>query len=291
MNAAPGDSSVPPVAWDVVVRPAKRWLDLGLGEVWRYRDLVKLFIRRDFVSQYKQSILGPLWMVIQPLLTSLVYALFFAGVAGLSTGGLPKLLFYLSGQVVWGYFAAVLTVTSDTFIANANIFGKVYFPRLVMPVSVLLSQLLQFFLRTGIFLVFMAWYAFRGANIAPTATLAWLPLALLILMSLALGLGLLCSALTAKYRDLRFLLAFGVQLLMFTTTAVLPLAAMPSARHRELVLANPMSPVIECFREALLGAGGFNPADLVYSGVFAVTALVVGLLAFTRVERNFMDTV
>lgn len=291
MNPVAPETAPSPVAWDVVIRPAKRWLDLGLGEVWRYRDLVKLFVRRDFVSQYKQSILGPTWMIIQPLLTSLVYALFFAGVAGLSTGTLPKLLFYLSGQVVWGYFAAVLTVTSDTFIANANIFGKVYFPRLVMPVSILLSQLLQFFLRTGIFLCFLAWYAFRGADIAPSATLAWVPVALLIQMALAIGLGLLFSALTSKYRDLRFLLAFGVQLLMFTTTAVLPASAIRSEGHRELVLANPMSPIIECFRKGWLGAGDFHPGDLVYSGTCAAVALVVGLLAFTRVERTFMDTV
>jgi lipopolysaccharide transport system permease protein len=280
-----------PSSWDVVIRPARGWLDLGLRDLWRYRDLIRLFVRRDVVAQYKQTILGPAWMVLQPVLTAVVFALIFGGMAGLSTNGLPRLLFYLSGQVVWGYFASVLTVTSDTFIANAHIFGKVYFPRLVMPVSVLLSQLIQFGLRLAVLAGFMVWYACRGAVFAPTATLIWLPLALLVMMGLALGLGILFSAMTSKYRDLRFLLAFGVQLLMFTTTAVLPLAAMPSDRHRLFVLANPMTPVIECFRQALLGAGDFHPAHLLHSGAVAVVAILLGLLFFTRVEREFMDTV
>lgn len=280
-----------PEKWAVEIRPNASWLDLSLRDLWTYRDLVRLFVRRDVVAQYKQTILGPIWLVLQPLLTTLVFTIFFGNVAGLSTAGLPKLLFYLSGQIVWGYFAAVLTATSDTFIGNANLFGKVYFPRLAVPVSVLFSQLFQFGLRFLIFLGFFAWYFFRGASIHPTSALLAFPLALLVMMGLALGLGILFSALTAKYRDLRFLLAFGVQLLMFTTTAVYPLSAMASAKYRLLVLANPMTAVIECFRAAFLGAGDFHPAHLAYSAVFAGFVLVVGVLSFTRIERNFMDSV
>ena len=290
MNAPPPAGNLPET-WAVEIRPNASWLDLSLRDLWTYRDLIRLFVRRDVVAQYKQTILGPIWLVLQPLLTTLVFAVFFGNVAGLSTAGLPKLLFYLSGQIVWGYFAAVLTATSDTFIGNANLFGKVYFPRLAVPVSVLFSQLFQFGLRLLIFLGFFAWYFFRGASIRPTSALWALPLALVVMMGLSLGLGILFSALTAKYRDLRFLLAFGVQLLMFTTTAVLPLSAMASARYRLLVLANPMTAVIECFRHAVMGAGDFRPAHLLYSAGVALLVLVAGVLSFTRIERNFMDSV
>ena len=290
MNAPPPAENLPD-KWAVEIRPNASWLDLSLRDLWTYRDLIRLFVRRDVVAQYKQTILGPIWLVLQPLLTTIVFTVFFGNVAGLSTAGLPKLLFYLSGQIVWGYFAAVLTATSDTFIGNANLFGKVYFPRLAVPVSVLFSQLFQFGLRILIFLGFFAWYFFRGASIRPTSALWALPLALLVMMGLALGLGILFSALTAKYRDLRFLLAFGVQLLMFTTTAVLPLSAMTSARYRLLVLANPMTSVIECFRQAVMGAGDFRPAHLLYSAGVALLVLVAGVLSFTRIERNFMDSV
>lgn len=280
-----------PEKWEVEIRPNASWLDLSLRDLWTYRDLIRLFVRRDVVAQYKQTILGPIWLVLQPLLTTIVFTIFFGNVAGLSTAGLPKLLFYLSGQIVWSYFAAVLTTTSDTFIGNANLFGKVYFPRLAVPVSVLFSQLFQFGLRFLIFLGFFAWFFFRGDSIHLTSALWAFPLALLVMMGLALGLGILFSALTAKYRDLRFLLAFGVQLLMFTTTAVYPLSAMTSAKYRLLVLANPMTSVIECFRLAFMGVGDFSLAHLAYSAVFAGIVLVIGILFFTRIERNFMDSV
>lgn len=292
--AKPGDTSLDedlPEKWEVEIRPGSSWLDLSLRDIWTYRDLVRLFVRRDVVAQYKQTVLGPIWLVLQPLLTTLVFTIFFGNIAGLSTDGLPKLLFYLSGQIVWGYFAAVLTVTSDTFVSHAHIFGKVYFPRLVVPVSVLFSQLFQFGLRILIFLCCFAIFFFRGASVHFTLVLWVFPLALLVMMALSLGLGILFSAMTAKYRDLRFLLAFGVQLLMFTTTAVYPLSAMTSAKYRLLVLANPMTSVIECFRQAFLGGGDFHSAHLVYSAGFALVVLAVGILSFTRIERNFMDSV
>ena len=292
--AKAGDTSldeVLPEKWEVEIRPSSSWLDLSLRDIWTYRDLVRLFVRRDLVAQYKQTVLGPIWLVLQPLLTTLVFTIFFGNIAGLSTDGLPKLLFYLSGQIVWGYFAAVLTVTSDTFVSNAHIFGKVYFPRLVVPVSVLFSQLFQFGLRIFIFLCFFAVFFFRGAAVHFTPVLWVFPLALLVMMALSLGLGILFSAMTAKYRDLRFLLAFGVQPLMFTTTAVYPLSAMTSAKYRLLVLANPMTSVIECFRQAFMGGGDFHPAHLAYSAGCALVVLAVGILSFTRIERNFMDSV
>lgn len=290
MTIEPANEKLPD-RWKVEIRPEAGWLDWSLRDLWTYRDLVRLFVRRDIVAQYKQTILGPIWLVLQPLLVTAVFTIFFGNVAGLSTAGLPKLLFYLSGQVVWGYFAAVLTATSDTFVSNAYLFGKVYFPRLVVPVSVLLSQLFQLGLRVLIFLGFCAHFYFRGAAIHLSSALLALPLALLVMMALGLGLGILFSSMTAKYRDLRYLLAFGVQLLMFTTTTVYPLSAMTSARYRLLVLANPMTAVIECFRQAFMGAGDFHPGYLLYSAIFAVAALGVGILSFSRIERNFMDSV
>jgi len=286
----PSSTEALPEKWDVEIRSNASWLNLSLRELWAYRDLVRLFVRRDIVAQYKQTILGPIWLVLQPLLTTIVFTIFFGKVAGLSTGGLPKLLFYLSGQIVWGYFSMVLTVTSSTFVTNAHIFGKVYFPRLAVPVSILFSQLFQFALRLLIFLAFFAWFFFRGAAIHWTSGLLLFPVAVGVMMGLSLGLGILFSAMTAKYRDLRFLLAFGVQLLMFTTTAVYPLSSM-SPRYRLLVLANPMTSIIECFRHAFMGSADFQPVHLLYSAVFALVILFIGLLSFARIERNFMDSV
>lgn len=283
------DESAKP--WSVELRPDSPFWKVSLRDLWVYHDLVYLFVRRDIVSQYKQTILGPIWLVIQPLLTTLVFTVFFGHVAGLSTAGLPKLLFYLSGQVVWGYFASVLTVTSDTFVGNANLFGKVYFPRLAVPVSVVFSHLFQFVLRLAIFLGIVLAYALRGAPVRMTAAGMALPLALFVMMSLALGLGILFSSLTAKYRDLRHLLAFGVQLLMFSTTAVYPVSAIASPGYRWLVLANPMTPVIECFRKAFLGTGDFQWTHLLCGAGISAGILALGILVFSRIEKNFMDSV
>lgn len=283
--------SPPGTRWGVELRSVSSWWKLSLRDLWVYRDLVYLFVRRDIVAQYKQTLLGPIWLVLQPLLTTIVFTVFFGNVAGLSTAGLPKLLFYLSGQVVWGYFASVLTVTSDTFVGNAGLFGKVYFPRLAVPVSVVLSHLFQFALRLAIFLGITLLYALRGAPVRMTSAWMALPLALLVMMSLALGLGILFSSMTAKYRDLRHLLAFGVQLLMFSTTAVFPASAITSPGYRLLVLANPMTPVIECFRKAFLGTGDFQWIHLLCGAGISAAILVLGVLTFSRIEKNFMDSV
>ncbi len=276
--------------WDVVLRPQAAWLDLHLRDLWRYRDLVLLFIRRDFVAQYKQTVLGPIWFVLQPLLATLVFTVVFGAMAGLSTDGLPKLLFYLSGQIVWGYFAGVLNSTSTTFVSNAHIFGKVYFPRLAVPVSITLSEMIQFGLRLAFFACFWVGFYWSGSGIRPTAALWLLPVLLMIMAALALGLGIIFSALTTKYRDLRFLLTFGVQLLMYTTPAIFPLSTL-HGNYRLIMLVNPMTPIIEAFRYATMGVGTCEPLHLAYSAIFAVVVLFIGVMLFTRVERNFMDTV
>lgn len=272
------------------MRPHSGWFDLHLMDLWRYRDLVGLFIWRDFVSQYKQTILGPLWFILQPLLTTIVFTVVFGNIAGLSTDGLPKILFYLSGQVVWGYFSGSLTATSTTFVSNAHIFGKVYFPRLTVPVSIVISQLIQFALRLVLFIAFLVYFALHGADVRLTSTLWLVPVLVLIMAALALGLGIVFSSMTTKYRDLRFLLQFGVQLLMYATPVIYPLSSI-GGRYRWLIQANPMTPIIETFRSGFLGAGTFNWWYLAYSAGFALAALFLGTVIFTRVERTFMDTV
>ena len=290
-TAEPTDSrSSPPARWDLVLRPRSRWLDLRLGDLWRYRDLVWLLVRRDFVSQYKQTLLGPLWIVLQPLLTTVVFVVIFGNIAGLGTDGLPKDLFYFSGQVVWGYYSAVLIAASNTFVGNANIFGKVYFPRLAVPLSTTLSTLIKFALQFGFFLAFFLFYWWRGGNVHFTSAAALLPVLVLIMAAQALGLGILFSAVTTKYRDLRLLLDFGVRLMMYATPAIFPLSSV-SEEWRWVFLANPMTPVIETFRQGFLGAGTLVWGGLAYSAAFSFVALVVGTLLFHRVEKNFMDTV
>lgn len=283
-------TQLPPPAWDLVIQPQSAWFDLHLGDLWRYRDLIGLFVWRDFVSQYKQSILGPVWFLLQPLLSTIVFTVIFGNIAGLSTDGLPKILFYFSGQVVWDYFSGALTATSTTFVSNAHLFGKVYFPRLAVPVSIVISQLLQFGLRLTFFLAFLFYFWWRGAAVHLTAAVLLLPVLLAIMAALALGLGIVFSSLTTKYRDLRFLLTFGVQLLMYATPVIYPLSSMPG-RYRLLILANPMTPIVEAFRYACMGTGSFTAWQLAYSAGFAAVVLLLGILLFTRVERNFMDTV
>lgn len=277
--------------WDLVIRPRSGWLDLHLADLWRYRDLVLLFIRRDFVAQFKQTILGPVWFVIQPLLTTIVFTVVFGNIANLSTDRLPKVLFYLSGNVVWMYFSGVLMATSNTFVGNAHLFGKVYFPRLAVPLSITLSMLLKFGLQVLFFLCFWIYFALTGAAIRFTWA-AWLfPLLVLIMAGQALGLGIIFSSLTTKYRDLRFLLDFGVRLAMYATPVIFPLSSITGGRLRLVLLVNPMTPIIETFRLGFLGQGVLHWGWLGYSAGFAVVSLLVGVVAFNRVERTFMDTV
>lgn len=276
--------------WTMVIRPRRSWFDLRLDELWAYRDLVALFVWRDFVAQYKQTILGPLWYLIQPILTTVTFTLVFGRLAGLSTDGVPDFLFYMAGAVVWSYFSACLTKTANTFTGNAAIFGKVYFPRLAVPVSMLFSNLIAFAIQLGLFVAFLAYYMLSGAAVAPTIWLLAIPLLLLLMAVLGLGIGIIVSSLTTRYRDLQFLVAFGAQLLMYATTVIYPLSAVPE-KYRWVLVANPMTPVVETFRYAFLGQGTVELMHLAYSGVFALAVLALGVVLFNRVEQTFMDTV
>jgi lipopolysaccharide transport system permease protein len=279
-------------SWDLIIKPKDNWLDLHLDDLWRYRDLLWMFVRRDFVSVYKQTILGPLWFFIQPLFTTLVFTIVFSGMAQIPTDGLPPMLFYLAGTTAWNYFSACLTKTSTTFTANAGIFGKVYFPRLITPLSVVVSNLVQFGIQFLLFLAFLIYYLVTGAAIHPDwLGILWLTPVLLVIMGLlGLGCGIIVSSLTTKYRDMQFLVGFGIQLLMYGTPVIYGLASIPE-KYRPWVQANPMTPIIECFRSVYLGSGHWSAATLLYAVAFTVVTLVLGLLIFHRVEKTFMDTV
>jgi lipopolysaccharide transport system permease protein len=276
--------------WTLVIRPKARWFDLHLADLWRYRDLVTMFVWRDFVSTYKQTILGPLWFIIQPVLTTLTFTLIFGNIAKLSTDGLPKILFYMSGITAWNYFSDCLTKTSETFSANANIFGKVYFPRLAVPASIVISNLIKFCIQLGLFLVFYFYFLAKGTDIRPTSALLLMPLLLILMAALGLGSGIIVSSLTTRYRDLRYLVQFGTQLLMYSTPVIFPLSKLPE-QYRWIMLANPMTPVIETFRYAFLGTGDFSWVLLGFSAAITAIILFVGILLFNHVEKTFMDTV
>lgn len=278
-------------AWDMIISPKRNLFDLRLGELWRARDLIMLFVRRDFVSVYKQTILGPLWYLIQPLLTTVVFTVIFGNIAKLPTDGLPSFLFYMSGTVVWAYFASCLTKTSETFVGNANLFGKVYFPRLAVPGSILISNLITFLIQFAFFLAFILYFVLTGTAIQVNwLWIALSPILLLMMAGLGLGLGIIVSSLTTKYRDLRFLVQFGVQLLMYATPVIYPVSSIPQ-RFQWIIQANPMTPIVEAFRFAFLGAGTVDVYHLLYSFGFMLVVVFVGSIIFNRVEQTFMDTV
>lgn len=277
--------------WDLEIQPESGFFDLNWRELWQYRDLILLFVRRDIVSTYKQTILGPLWFFVQPILTTLTYVIIFGNIAGISTGGVPKLLFYLAGITLWNYFQECLMKTSDTFILNQNLFGKVYFPRLAVPISIVISNLFKFLIQLVLFLV--AWIYFllqTDSTIQPNATLLLFPFYILLMSGLGFSFGTLISSLTTKYRDLRFLIQFGVQLLMYGTPIVYPLEIVPD-KYRLLLMANPITSVVEAFKYSFLGQGYFSWFGLGYSLIFMVICLLLSILVFNRVEKTFMDTV
>lgn len=276
--------------WSLVIHPQRAWWDLRLGELWRYRDLIWLFVWRDFVAYYKQTILGPLWYLIQPILTTMVFTVIFGNIAKLSTDGLPPFLFYLAGNTVWTYFAACLTSTSNTFTTNAGLFGKVYFPRLSIPVSIVISNVISFGIRLLVFLGFLVYFVLAGSKISPNLWILSLPLLILLMAGMGLGLGIIISSLTTKYRDLQHLVAFGVQLLMYGTPVIYPISSI-DAPWRLIFLANPMTPVMEVFRLAFLGTSSLDPVYLAYSAAFVVVVMLIGILIFNHVETTFMDTV
>ena len=276
--------------WDLIIKPQRAWWDLRLKQVWTYRDLVMLFVWRDFVSNYKQTILGPLWFLIQPILTTLIFTVIFGNIAALPTDGLPQFLFYFSGTVIWSYFAECLKKTSDTFIANAPIFGKVYFPRLTIPVSVLISNLITFAIQFGLFLAFLVYFRLQGAQVHLTNWVLLLPFLLLLLAGHSLGFGIIISSLTTRYRDLRYLVSFSIQLWMYATPVIYPVSAIPE-EWRWIANINPITPIVETFRLAFLGAGTADIVMLAYSLIFMLVVFFIGALIFNRVEANFMDTV
>ncbi|MCJ7694349.1 MAG: ABC transporter permease [Anaerolineaceae bacterium] len=276
--------------WDLIISPRKKWWDLQLRDVWHYRDLIALFVRRDFVSYYKQTILGPLWFLIQPLMTSIVFTVIFGNIAGLPTDGLPQMLFYMSGTVLWGYFASCLNGTASTFIGNAHLFGKVYFPRLVTPISIIISNLITFAIQFLFFLAFLLYFFLRGADVKLTKWALALPILLILMAGLGLGFGIIISSMTTKYRDLQHLVGFGVSLWMYGTPVIYPVSSIPE-RWRWVADVNPVTPIIETFRAGFLGAGDASWLSLLYSAGFMLVVLLVGIVIFNRVEKTFIDTV
>jgi lipopolysaccharide transport system permease protein len=276
--------------WTTKITPHRGWLDWRLNQLWRYRDLISLFVWRDFVAAYKQTILGPLWHIIQPLFTTIMFTVIFGKIAKLPTNGVPPFLFYLAGTVSWSYFANNINKTANTFVGNSALLGKVYFHRLVIPISIAISNLISFAIQLGIFLVFLAIYWFKGTNVHFTGWIFCMPLFLLMLAGYGLGGGIIVSALTTRYRDLNVLVAFGVQLLMYATPVILPMSAMP-ANYRWVLQYNPLTPIVEGFRLAFLGAGDVTVMQLGISFGVMLAVLAVGLMLFTHVEKTFMDTV
>lgn len=276
--------------WDLEIKPNERLLSLHLKDVWDYRDLLWLLVRRDFVSFYKQTILGPLWFFIQPLLTTIMFTLVFGKMGNFSTDELPQPLFYLAGITAWNYFSDCLTKTSTVFVSNANLFGKVYFPRLIMPLSIVASNLVRFGVQFLLFLIVLAFYAVKGANVHFTWAVCLFPVIVLLMAALGLGAGLIFSAMTTKYRDLAFLLVFGVQLLMYATTVIYPLSA-AGPKYRWLIEANPMTSLLETFRYGFLGKGTFTWGALGYTSLITMVVVIAGTLIFNKVGKDFIDTV
>ncbi len=276
--------------WTSILNPKTGWFDLNLRELFRYRDLVTLFVRRDFVAYYKQTVLGPAWFILQPLFTTVVFTVIFGKIASLPTDGTPAMLFYMSGVVCWNYFADCLNKTSNTFVSNAGIFGKVYFPRLVVPVSVVISNLVTFAIQFTLFLLFIFYFRFEGVRLAFSPFVFFLPLLLLQMAMLGLGMGIIISSLTTRYRDLSFAVGFGVQLWMFATPVVYPLSSVPG-KAKWFYYLNPMTSVIESFRAVMLGSSPVDFINFFWSMGFALVILFAGIVLFSRVEKNFMDTV
>ena len=279
--------------WDLEIKPTGSLFDLKLKDIWHYRDLLLLLVRRDFVSFYKQTVLGPLWFFVQPIITILVYNLIFSNLAGIKTDEIPGPVFYLAGTIIWNYFADCLTKTSTVFKDNSAMLGKVYFPRLIMPLSIVFSNLIRFGVQFILFIVLLLYYIIAGYPIAPNAYLLLFPILILMIAALGLGFGMIISAATTKYRDLAFVVSFGVTLLMYTTTVIYPLSEVVKKynNYSWLIKFNPLTAVIETCRYGFLGKGSFSWDLLLYSGVFTVVILFIGIVVFNKVEKTFVDTV
>lgn len=277
--------------WTLVIKPHHKLWSFDLGEIWRYRDLIKLFVKRNIVVQYKQTVLGPLWYLIQPVLTVIMNMVVFGGIAKMSTDGVPQALFYMAGNVCWFYFADCLNQTASTFTTNQNMFGKVYFPRLVVPIATVLSNLLRFGIQLGLFVVIYLYFLLNGSDIHLTWFIVLFPLFIVMLAGLGLGFGILVSSMTTKYRDLSILFTFIVQLWMYATPIVYPISIVSEGTLRTLIMANPMTSIIEAFKFATIGQGYFSWWALGYSFAFTSILLMISVVVFNKVQRSFMDTV
>ncbi len=276
--------------WDSIITSGRGYLDFNIKELWRYRDLLMLFVKKDIITVYKQTILGPLWFVIQPMLTSLMFLLIFNNIAKISTGAIPPILFYLAGTTLWNYFSDTLNVTSKTFTENASVFGKVYFPRIILPLSKVVSGLIKFLIQFSLFAVILLYYIFIDKSITPNWYILLAPLWLLLIVLLSFSIGIIITALTTKYRDLIFLIGFGVQLAMYATPVIIPLSEV-HGNKKIFFLINPLTSLFEAIKYGLLGKGTFYINWLAYSTLFTMVFLVLGIIIFNKVEKRFIDTV
>lgn len=277
--------------WDLIIKPQSSLFDIPWRDIWRYRDLLVMFVKRDIITVYKQTILGPIWFVVQPILTTAIYIVVFGNIAQISTDGMPKTLFYLCGIVIWNYFAESFNQTASTFNQNAAIFGKVYFPRLISPIAKVTSALIKFFIQFAFLMVIYFYFIFTGNEaIHPNMNVFLIPVYVIMMAGLGLGFGIVFTSLTTKYRDLTFLVGFGVQLLMYATPVIYPVSTIPE-KYKPFILANPMSSIVEGFKYALLGTGNFSWYNLGYSFTFMVVLLFVGVIIFNKTEKSFIDTV
>ena len=276
--------------WTTVLKPKHNLFDLNLKELFAYKDLIFLFVKRNFVTKYKQTILGPLWLIISPVLTTLMYVLVFGNIAGLSTDGTPQMAFYMSGNLLWTYFAYCVNQTSNTFVANAGIFGKVYFPRLVTPISTVLTGLLDLTIQFGLFVIILIIYALTGTTISINPWVLLTPVLILQLAMLGMGVGIIVSSLTTRYRDLTILVTFGIQLWMYATPVVYTAGLIPE-KYISIYMLNPMSPIMECWRSAVIGSGKFLWGYWGISWIITLIVLFVGVILFSKIEKTFMDTV
>ena len=281
--------------WTTIIKPRTGWFDIDLKELWQYRDLVVMFVKRSFATLYKQTILGPAWILINPLLTTVIFTVVFGNIAGLAESGVPSFLFYMAGNAIWSFFASCITGTANTFVTNAGLFGKVYFPRLTMPISQVVISFINLLIQMLMFFCFWVWFCFFGQEYGTVQMNLWvlaLPAVLLLVMVMGLGVGIIVSSLTTKYRDLAIAVSFGVQLWMYVSPVVYPLSTLgESPRLAFLMRLNPMTAPIEIFRTATLGTGSADTGMFVYSLVFTAAALVLGVVLFSRIEKTFMDTV
>lgn len=276
--------------WDLEIKPKKKLLDVDIKGIWKYRDLYRMYVKRDIVTVYKQTILGPLWFLIQPIFTTIMYMFVFGGLAGISTDGAPQPLFYMSGILLWNYFNSAFMVSSNVFTTNASVFGKVYFPRLVVPLSGITSNLIKFGIQLVLFILMYLYYWAQGADLHINWTLILFPFLVFLIAFHAMSWGLIISALTTKYRDLTQLVTFGIQLFMYATPVIYPLSAAPE-KYRDLISLNPLTPIFEAFKYSCMGCGSLDWGGLLYSTVFMCITLFLSVVIFSRVERNFMDTV